>query len=188
VSAQRPYIINTYDRWIILVIVMVGGWLLFRPVFAVVAAYRGVTFEASLLPDTAEHYYKKSISIDRSVPDGWIHLGELYYDWNRGDRARFEEAARTFQAGMRAVPTNARLPFDLGRTYLLKLHDYPRAEAALKEAVERDPQSEFGWDYLGYAAVKTGDRRYAIECWRRVLEIDPQHESARKAIARFGGR
>ena len=30
----RPYIILTYDRWIILAIVLVGGWLLFRPIFS----------------------------------------------------------------------------------------------------------------------------------------------------------
>ena len=51
----RPYVVRTYDRWIILVLVVVVGWLLFRSVFAVVTAYRGVTFEAALIPDTAEH-------------------------------------------------------------------------------------------------------------------------------------
>jgi tetratricopeptide (TPR) repeat protein len=188
VSAQRPYIIKTYDRWIILVIVMVAGWFLFRPIFAVVAAYRGVTFEASLIPDTAEHYYKKAIAIDPAVPDGWIHLGELYYNWNRGERGRFVQAAQTFEAGMRAVPGNAKLPFDLGRTYLLKLHDYHKAEMALKESVQRDPGSEFGWDYLAYAAMKSGDRPYALECWRRVLQINPNHDSARDALAKYGDR
>jgi tetratricopeptide (TPR) repeat protein len=183
----RPYVIKTYDRWIILIIVVVGGWFLFRPIFAVVAAYRGVTFEASLFPDAAEHYYRKSIAIDPGVPDGWIHLGELLYFWNRGDKTRFTEAAATFDAGMRANPTNAKLAFDLGRTYLLKLHDYKKAEAALRETVKRDPASEFGWDYLGYAAVKAGDRQYALECWRRVLQINPNHDSARKALIRYGG-
>jgi tetratricopeptide (TPR) repeat protein len=183
----RPYVIKTYDRWIILVIVLVGGWFLFRPIFAVVAAYRGVTFEASLFPDAAEHYYRKAVFIDPGVPDGWIHLGELLYYWNRGDRGRFVEAAATFEAGARACPTNAKLPFDLGRTYLLKLHDYKKAEAALRESVTRDPTNEFAWDYLGYAAVKAGDRQYALECWRQVLKINPKHDSARKALERYGG-
>lgn len=186
-SDSRPYVIQTYDRWIILVIVLVAGWFLFRPVFAVVTAYRGVTFEASLFPDAAEHYYRKATFIDPAVPDGWIHLGELYYYWNGGSRARFVMAAETFEAGMRACPTNARLAFDLGRTYLLKLKDYKKAEAALRESVRRDPTNEFAWDYLGYAAVKAGDRRYAIACWREVLKINPNHDSARKAIRQYGG-
>ena len=184
---QRPYVIKTYDRWIILIIVLVAGWFLFRPIFAVVAAYRGVTFEAALVPDTAEHYYKKAVAIDPSVPDGWIHLGELYYFWNLGKQGRYVEAAKTFADGVLACPTNATLAFDLGRTYLLKLDDPKRAEAALREAVARDPNNEFAWDYLAYAAVRSGDRRFALECWRRVLKIDPHHDSARKALAQYGG-
>lgn len=183
----RPYVVRTYDRWIILVLVLVGGWLLFRPIFAVVAAYRGVTFESALVPDIAEHYYKKAIAIDPKVPDGWVHLGELYYFWNEGSRTRFSDAAATFEAGEKAVPENATLPFDLGRVYLLKLHDYKKAEDALRIAVQRDPTKEFAWDYLAYAALKNGDRQYALECWRKVLEIDPNHDSARRALERYGG-
>lgn len=183
----RPYVIRTYDRWIILVLVLVVGWFLFRPVFAVVAAYRGVTFEAALVPDSAEHYYKKAIAIDPAVPDGWIHLGELYYYWSEGKRSRMQEAAATFEAGEKAVPGDPTLPFDLGRVYLLKLHDYKDAEAALRLSVQRDPTKEFAWDYLAYAALKNGDRQYAIECWRKVLQINPNHDSARRALRRYGG-
>ena len=183
----RPYIISVRDRWIILVIVLVAGWLFFRPIFAVVCAYRGVTFEAALIPDAAEHYYKKAISIDPAVPDGWIHLGELYYFWNEGKQTRYEDAAAAFESGTQAVPSNARLPFDLGRTYLLKLHDYKKAEAALRESVRRDPKGEFAWDYLAYAALHTGDRVHALKAWREVLKLNPNHESARKALERYGG-
>jgi len=183
----RPYVIRTYDRWIILVLVLVGGWLLFRPIFAVVTAYRGVTFEAALIPTTAEHYYKKAIAIDPAVSDGWVHLGELYYSFNDENRTRYELAAQTFAAGEKAVPKDARLPFDLGRTYLIRLHDYKKAEDALRTAVQRDPSMEFGWDYLAYAALKNGDRQYALACWRKVLEINPNHDSARRALRRYGG-
>jgi tetratricopeptide (TPR) repeat protein len=186
-AGVHPYVIRGYDRWILLVIVLVAGWLLFRPIFAVVTAYRGVTFEAALFPDTAEHYYKKAIAIDPAVPDGWIHLGELYYYWNRGQQSRFVQAAQTFEAGMRACPKNARLAFDLGRTYLLKLKDYKKAEAALRESVKRDPSGEFAWDYLAYAAIGAGHRQLAIEAWRQVLKLNPKHDSARKALEQYGG-
>ncbi len=184
---DRPYVIRTYDRWIILAIVLVGGWFLFRPIFAVVCAYRGVTFEASLVPDAAVHYYKKAIAIDPAVPDGYVHLGELYYAWNYGNGDRYQLAAETFEAGTAAVPNNERLPFDLGRVYLVKLHDDKKAEAALREAVRRDPSDEFAWDYLAYAAIGAGDKQYALTCWRRVLQINPNHDSARKALAQYGG-
>ena len=29
----RPYVVRTYDRWIILVVVITVGWFLFRPIF-----------------------------------------------------------------------------------------------------------------------------------------------------------
>src|SRR5579864_2412381 len=178
----RPYVIRTYDRWIILLIVLVAGWLLFRPVFAVVAAYRGVTFEASLFPDTAEHYYRKAIAIDRSVPDGWIRLGELFYNFSYGQRSRYLEAADAFEAGSAACPANGRLPFDLGRTYMLALKEPKKAEAAFRESVRRDPSDEFAWDYLGWAALKAGDRATAVAAWRQVLKINPGHDAARRAI------
>lgn len=183
----RPYVVRTYDRWIILVLVLVGGWLLFRPIFSVVAASRGLAFENALIPDTAEHYYKKAIAIDPAVPDGWLDLGRLYYSFNTDEGGRYEEAAATFAAGTEAVPKDARLPFELGRTYLIKLHDYKRAAAALKISVARDPDGEFAWDYLAYASLRSGDRRFALECWRKVLEIDPNHESARRALELYGG-
>jgi tetratricopeptide (TPR) repeat protein len=183
----RPYVIKTYDRWIILVIVLVVGWFLFRPVFAWVCAYRGVTFEASMAPDAAEHYYLKATKIDAAVGDGWVHLGELYYFWNGGSRERYVEAQQAFAQGTQDVPGNARLPFDLGRTLLLKLGEPKQAEAALREAVRRDPNDEFAWDYLGYAALRSGDRTYAIQCWREVLKINPAHVSAREAIRQAGG-
>ena len=49
----RPYIIRTYDRWIILVLVLVCGYLLFRPVIAFSAYYRGLSFERMLSPRDA---------------------------------------------------------------------------------------------------------------------------------------
>jgi tetratricopeptide (TPR) repeat protein len=183
----RPYIIQTYDRWIILVLVLVAGWFLFRPAFAVVCAYRGVTFEASLVPTTAEHYYRKATIIDPNVEDGWLRLGELYYFWSEGSHARDVMAAQTFAQGVQDVPSSAKLPFDLGRAYLLRLHEYPDAKAALQEAVQRDPNMEFAWDYLGYAALKSGDRTLALQAWREVLKLNPKHTSARDAIAKYGG-
>jgi tetratricopeptide (TPR) repeat protein len=183
----RPYVIKTYDRWIILVIVLVAGWFLFRPVFAVVCAYRGVTFEASMAPDPAEHYYLKATKIDPAVEDGWLRLGELYYFWNGGSHERYVQAEQAFAQGTQDVPASARLPFDLGRTYLLKLGEPKQAEAALREAVQREPNYEFAWDYLGYAALRSGDRTFAIQCWREVLKINPAHDSAREAIRRYGG-
>jgi tetratricopeptide (TPR) repeat protein len=191
----RPYVVRTYDRWIILVIVLVGGWFLFRPIFAYVTMYRGITFETQLVEKTAEHYYRKSIAIDPKMPDGWIKLGELYYFWSYNDPARYEAAAQIFASGEQWAPDNYVLPWDLGRVYLVKLHRPADAEAALRESLKRNPEStpdqrrtaEFSWDYLAYAALETGDVGYARRCWQEVLRIDPGYTSARDALRKYRG-
>jgi cytochrome c-type biogenesis protein CcmH/NrfG len=116
-----------------------------------------------------------------------LRLGEFYYYWNGGSHDRMVMAAQVFDGGTKAVPHSSRLAFDLGRTYLLKLNDPKRAEDALREAVRRDPSNEFAWDYLGYAALRSGDRAYALTCWREVLKINPAHTSARDALRAHGG-
>lgn len=184
---DRPYIVKTYDRWIILVLVVVGGWFLFRPVMATVCAYRGITYEASLAPDVAEHYYRKATRIDSGVELGWLWLGDLYYNWSQGSPARYQLAAQAYAQGAQDVPASWQLPFDLGRTDYLRLGAPKAAVTALQEAVRRNPKAEFAWDYLGYASLRAGDRAYAISCWRRVLAINPNHTSARDAIRANGG-
>jgi Tfp pilus assembly protein PilF len=201
---SRPYIIKTYDRWIILGIVLVVSWFLFRPGFAVVAAERGYTFESQLVESAAEHYYKKAIAIDPAMPEGWVWLGELYYNFSHNDIRRSYMAADVFQRGAAAVPpgaawlidrsrqgmttvADAKLLYDLGRVEMLRLHNYKKAEAALREAVQHDPKFEFAWDYLAYAALDAGDRRFALACWRQVLKLNPGHDSARRALAAHGG-
>src|SRR4029077_8299051 len=107
----RPYVIRTYDRWIILVIVLVVGYILFRPIFAFSAYYRGLSFERMLSIDQARHYYQRAIDIDPNVPEGWIGLGEMYMMDGRTNRADHDLAISTFANGAAANPKNALLPF-----------------------------------------------------------------------------
>ena len=68
---ERPYIIRTYDRWIILIIVLIAGWLLFRPLMAYTVFYRGLSFERMFRLTDAEYYYRKATKVDPKVPQGW---------------------------------------------------------------------------------------------------------------------
>src|SRR5579864_8663562 len=116
VAVGHPYIIRTYDRWIILVIVLVAGWFLFRPIFAYTTYYRGVSFERLLQFQTALHYYRKSTRIYPRIPEGWNGQGELYLMWAPADKASYEKAIDVLNEGLNYNPAAAQLAFNLGRT------------------------------------------------------------------------
>jgi len=182
----RPYVIRTYDRWIILVIVLVVGYILFRPIFAFTAYYRGLSFERMLSIPPAMHYYQRSIDIDPNIPDGWIGLGTLYMMDGRVYKDDHDLAVSTFSRGAAANPKNAQLPFLLCRTDYEQGHHFKDALAACLESVRRDPSTnKFAWDYAAWSAVQTGDATDAVHYWKQALLIDPRYYNAQLAIARF---
>src|SRR6202030_3512227 len=73
----RPYVIRTYDRWIILVVVLVVGWFLFRPMFGYAVYYRGLSFERMLNLEVAESYYAKSTRVYPYLVEPWLALSVL---------------------------------------------------------------------------------------------------------------
>jgi tetratricopeptide (TPR) repeat protein len=184
----RPYVIRTYDRWIILVIVLVVGYILFRPVFAFSAYYRGLSFERMLSIDTAKHYYQRSIDIDANVPEGWIALGELYMINGRASREAHDSAIATFTNGAAANPKNGLLPFLLCRTYYEQGHDFAHALAACQNSVKIDPTDKFAWDYAAWSTLQLGDAKQAIGYWKIVLSLDPNYTTARIAIKKYAPR
>jgi very-short-patch-repair endonuclease len=50
--------------------------------------------------------------------------------------------------------------------------------------VQRDPTNIPAWLWLGYI---TEDRKAKLDCYQRVLHLDPANDTARKAIAKYGG-
>jgi tetratricopeptide (TPR) repeat protein len=184
----RPYVIRTYDRWIILVIVLVVGYILFRPMFAFSAYYRGLSFERMLSFPTAEHYYQRAIDIDKNVPEGWVGLGELYMMSGPTKRSDHDLAVSTFTNGAAANPTNGLLPFLLCRTYYEQGHDFADALPACQTSIKNDPTNKFAWDYAAWSSLQLGNARQAIVYWRRALVIDPNYTSARIAIQKYGPR
>ena len=136
----RPYIIKTYDRWIILVLVLVAGWLLFRPLFAFSVYYRGVSFEHMLRLRVAEHYYRKAISVDPKIPEGWLGLGELQMMRARSEPADYANTIDTFTRGLAFNPKSGVLAFSLCRAYYEIGKDYPHALAACQRGFQNDEQ------------------------------------------------
>jgi tetratricopeptide (TPR) repeat protein len=181
----RPYIIRTYDRWIILVIVLVAGWLLFRPLIAFTVYYRGVNFERTFRLSDAEYYYKKATRVDPKVPQGWQAWGELER-MNIVDPVARTETIRIFSEGLSFSPTYAPLAFDLGRAYFAD-KQYGKAREAFLHSARYAPNDAFSWDFAAWSALHSGNRAQAIEYWHHVLTIDPGNATARRMLGQLGG-
>jgi len=181
----RPYVIRTYDRWLILALVLLVGWLIFRPLFAFSVYYRGVSYERMLRLNTAEHYYKKSTRVDPRIPEGWQGWGELYLMRAPGDAAAAAEGERIFTEGLTYNPNAMILAFDLGRTYFAR-KDYRNARMAFERSATIAPDHMFSWDFAAWASFHEGNRPLALKYWHRVLQIDPGNAPARRAIAQYG--
>ncbi|MBV8171808.1 MAG: tetratricopeptide repeat protein [Candidatus Eremiobacteraeota bacterium] len=166
----KPYIIKTYDRWIILVLVLVVGWLLFRPLFAFAVYYRGVSFEHMLALRPAEHYYRKSISVDRHIPEGWLGLGTLQAMRAPTSPADYKDAVETFTRGIENNQKSGALPWALCRVYYEVGKDYSDALNACQRAFANDPANMFAWDYAAWASLHLGHRDQALGYWREALQ------------------
>ena len=182
---ERPYVIRTYDRWIILILVLLGGWFLFRPVIAYTVYYRGVSYERLLRLKTAEHYYAKSTRVYAKIPQGWQAWGELYLMRAPSEKSAQETAVSIFTNGIGYNPKFAPLPFDLGRAYFIG-KDYIKAREAFENSARLAPDDMFSWDFAAWSSLKSGNIVLARKYWHEVLRIDPGNATAARQLALLG--
>ena len=69
---------------------------------------------------------------------------------------------------------------------LINAARYDDAVEVLSLNTEVFPESPNVWDSLAEALMKNGDRKKAAEYYRKVLELDPGNENARKMLAELG--
>lgn len=181
----RPYVVRTYDRWIILVVVLVAGWFLFRPIFGYVVYYRGLSFERMLDLDEAKSYYAKSTRIYPYLVEPWLGLAVLQGMDGRVNPADYAAALATLTQGQAYNPHSGSLSFQMCRDYYEIGHDYRSAFAACKRSAADDPSNKFAWDYGAWAAHRLGDTTDAVDYWRHALQLDPNYATAARAILRF---
>jgi tetratricopeptide (TPR) repeat protein len=181
---ERPYIIRTYDRWIILAIVLVAGWLIFRPLIAFTVYYRGLSFERVFRLTDAEYYYRKATRVDRYVPQGWQGWGELEYSRAPGDRVARQTAISVFSTGLSYNPRYAPLAFNLGRAYFLD-RQYREAREAFLRSAQLNPTDMFSWDFAAWSSLHAGDTQLARKYWHEVLKLDPGNATAARQLAKL---
>ncbi len=73
----------------------------------------------------------------------------------------------------------------------LKVEEWSIARLAYESGLAAGELSDSGYYFLGMLQRRTGLSRKALECFRRAVEINPNHENARSALveirAEFGG-
>ena len=102
-------------------------------------------------------------------------LGNLYFD-----SERFEQAIPWYENAFKLSPT-ADISTDLGVSYLYS-QQTDRAIAQFEQSIKIDPKHLKTWLNLGIAkAMVKGDTAGGEAAWKKVIEIAPGSEEAKRA-------
>lgn len=103
-------------------------------------------------------------------------LGNLYFD-----SERFDLAIPWYEAAFKLTPNDANLSTDLGVSYLYT-DKTDQAIAQFEKSLAADPKHLKTWLNLGIAkAMVKGDTAGGEAAWKKVIEIAPGTEEAKRA-------
>jgi tetratricopeptide (TPR) repeat protein len=105
-------------------------------------------------------------------PNGHVALAHAYVDANRG-----AQAVRVLQDAQAKFPSDPTPSFELG-AILEKQKKFSDAEAAFKQALERNPEHAPSLNYLGYMLAERGERlNESVVYIKRALALEPDNGS-----------
>lgn len=105
-------------------------------------------------------------------PQVHLALAQAYVDVKRGP-----QAVRVLQDAQSKFPSNPRLAFELGAVFE-RQRKYVDAEAAFREALQRDPEHAPSLNYLGYMLAERGERlTESVGYIKKALELEPDNGS-----------
>ena len=119
-------------------------------------------------PAEAQQYAAKSYALDPNSRDSLYLLALTYLSQNKADAG-----IAAIRAKADARPTWAPGYEVLGQTYILARR-YPEAEAALKKAIQIDPNSSLAQFALGGAAMAQNKLDAATEIYTKLSEQQPR--------------
>ncbi len=105
-------------------------------------------------------------------PAAHLALAHGYVEANRG-----AQAVKLLQEAQLKFPTDVSVPFELGAMFE-KQKKYVDAEAAFKQALQRNPEHAPTLNYLGYMLADRGERlNESVDYIKRALAIEPSNGS-----------
>lgn len=103
-------------------------------------------------------------------------LGNLYFD-----SERFDQAIPWYESALKLAPKSVEVSTDLGVSYLYT-QQTDRAIAQFENSVTIDPKHLKTWLNIGIAkAMVKGDVPGGEAAWKKVIELAPGSEEARRA-------
>ncbi|MDZ4857844.1 MAG: tetratricopeptide repeat protein [Candidatus Hydrogenedentes bacterium] len=128
----------------------------------------------------SESLFKHAIAVTEDNAEAYAHLGVVYLGQNRPSEAISAlESATLIRPEMKQGWTS------LGVAYRM-VNRLPEAIEAHKRALSIDSNDAMVHSNLGYAYAQSGNIELAEEHWREALRIDPEHEPARRGLAKYG--
>lgn len=131
--------------------------------------------------DAAAHFVEY-IKLRPADAQGYLNAGRAYLglgSWSDAGRVLVEGLGRAGDPGTRSQLVQGLL--DGGRQALAR-GEYRGASGLLREYVRQDPTNVSAYLDLGKAYWSSGDRTEALGAFRRVLELAPQNEEARRFL------
>jgi tetratricopeptide (TPR) repeat protein len=123
----------------------------------------------------AETHYRQALKLDPDNPKVWNDAGYSYYLQHR-----WPDAIRSLKTAAKLAPNDGRIQTNLG----LALAGSGKDDEALA-ALTRVGGAAVAHANLGYILASTGKMNEAREHYQMALQIQPQFEPARVALARL---
>jgi tetratricopeptide (TPR) repeat protein len=124
--------------------------------------------------------------LDKKFPNtGAVNnaIGAVYFF-----RGEYEKAIDYFLKAYKILPTNPKIPYNLGLTYI-KLKNFPKAERFLRISLKLDVQREIpkAVFYYGYSLYKQGKYKSAVKAFKDYLLLKPPETESDPAAYEYLG-
>lgn len=170
----------------------------------------GQLYKAQRMPGLAEAHLRRALALRPQSPPELVQLADLYREERRFKEAiplylaatlaaprdpspwtglglayrgagLFEEALGAFRRALAAEPDNAFLHYEAGLAYL-DLRRTAEASASLETAALKDPLKPEPHLELGRLYAMKGEKKRALQAFRRALRLDPANAAALRAV------
>ena len=119
----------------------------------------------------ARKYYKKALSLKPKESLYWVDVVQDYFE-----KAQFDEALAFLQKGLKQLPDDLALLYQVGHAYIMK-SDWENAERIMQQIVANpDPQAKYNFHLLkGEYHRERKEYQKAIQCYNQADKLlDPK--------------